>query len=151
GRVGALIVAPDPPDGARLAAGGADLTLHARVPAPGARTFAAAVADLLGPVRPRLGLPARGGPGRDRAARLAARTGWDLVSPALAVRSSTGRVSITALDELGRRARDVVVPDDGCAIAVFRPGVADALPLDTSRPAIEFITAREAEVESECT
>ena len=117
----------------------------------GARTFAAAVADLLAPVRPRLVLAAGDGPGRDRAARLAARTGWDLISPALAVRHGSGRFSVTALDELGRRAREVAVPADGCAVAVFRPGVADALPSDSGRLAAEFATVPGTEAECERT
>lgn len=82
---------------------------------------------------PRLILASADRLGRAWAARIAARCGWRLVSPALLVRARAGRISATALDTAGRRARTIDLSGDQTTIVALRPGVAQPRPADAHR------------------
>ena len=82
---------------------------------------------------PRLVLASAGRIGRAWSARLAARTGWPLASPALLVQCRNQQYVVTRLDASGRRARQVVLPEGLPSIVALRPGVAQPLPRDAAR------------------
>lgn len=92
-----------------------------------------AATTLWGSCAPRLVLSAADRAGRGWSARLAARTGWSLVSPALLVRAKQGRLVATALDASGERARQMMLPEGAPAIVALRPGVVQPLPRSASR------------------
>jgi electron transfer flavoprotein alpha subunit len=111
---------------------------------PAARTANAEV--ILAALRPRLVLASGSPDGREWAARLAARCGWRLVSPALqASLDRDGRLAVTALSACGRYSRKVTLGPDEVAVLTFKPGVAEALPPDSDRTGtIERISPVEA-------
>jgi electron transfer flavoprotein alpha subunit len=82
---------------------------------------------------PRLVLSAADRMGRAWSARVSARTGWPLVSPALVVQVKGSRLVATRLDGAGRRAIPVELPEHQPAIVALRPGVAQPIPADGSR------------------
>jgi len=71
--------------------------------------------------------------GRAWSARLAARRGWPLISPALMLQWKQDRVVVTRLDRAGRRAQFIDVRADRPAIVGLRPGVAQPLLADPTR------------------
>lgn len=82
---------------------------------------------------PRLVLSAADRVGRAWSARVSARTGWPLVSPALVVQETGRRLVATRLDGAGKRACPVDLPEHQPSIVALRPGVAQPLPPDSSR------------------
>lgn len=76
---------------------------------------------------PRLVLASADRTGRAWAARLAARAGWPLVSPALLVQTNGNQFMVTRLDSSGSRAQQVALPTESPAIVAIRPGVAQPL------------------------
>jgi electron transfer flavoprotein alpha subunit len=90
--------------------------------------------SILAPLRPRVVLASGGPDGRAWAARLAARRGWRLVSPALqAGFDRDGRLVVTALSVCGRYSREATLRPDETAVLTLKPGVAEAVPLDSDR------------------
>src|SRR4029077_890482 len=90
-------------------------------------------------------------PGREQAARLAARLNWKLVSPALMVRAAQGKISIIHLDSLEHRSRQVACGEGECIIVTLKPGVADALPSDASRDGAAKVMSANSFAECEST
>lgn len=82
---------------------------------------------------PRLILTSADRVGRAWSARLAARTGWRLVCPALLVHCRGETLCATQLDGSGRRARPAELPAGAPAIVALRPGVAQPLVPDVAR------------------
>jgi electron transfer flavoprotein alpha subunit len=81
---------------------------------------------------PRLVISPADRAGRGWSARLAARLGWQLVSPALLVQARKGRLAATRLDGSSRRAQQIELAGDRPAIVTLRPGVAQPRPPETS-------------------
>jgi electron transfer flavoprotein alpha subunit len=118
----------------RLIACGADRVCHVVTPLPAESTAATAEAILRGRGA-RLVLACGDCEGREGAARLAARLGWRLVSPALSVRvlGEAGALEVTELERGGRLARQVrVAPGEG-VVVTLRAGVAEARRADPER------------------
>jgi electron transfer flavoprotein alpha subunit len=88
--------------------------------------------------------------GRAWSARLAARLNWKLVSPALMVQVSAGKLVVTALDVTGRRARRIEMGEHEPAIIGIRPGVAQPLAPDSARRGL-VTTASSASDSMPCT
>lgn len=82
---------------------------------------------------PRLVLSSADRKGRAWSARLAARAGWPLVSPALMVQMKGHRLVAIRLDGAGRRAQSVELPERQTAIVALGPDVAQPLPPDVTR------------------
>jgi electron transfer flavoprotein alpha subunit len=132
GRVGVLAVGPADPGRGGLIPHGADRVVHLVAGEPTAPTRVAAAVAWLGPRAPRLVLAAGDVGGREWAARLAARTGWRLVSPALGVEVKGQDLEVLALgaDGFCRRVRAGAGEP---VVATLRPGVGEALPPDPGR------------------
>lgn len=136
-RVGVLIVGDGTDNAERLFQHGADMVCLARVAEPqpngaGQNSVVAAAVQRLVPDAPRLVFVADEGEGRAIACRLAARTGWRLVAPALVVRRVSNGYLVTALDATGKWARQEAFGEE-TAVVTFRTGVAEALPPDARR------------------
>ena len=93
----------------------------------------AAAADLWRTESPYLVIAPADRNGRAWSARLASRLKWKLVSPALMIQVSAGKLVATALDVTGRRSRRIEIDGHQRAIIGIRPGVAQPLPPDTTR------------------
>jgi len=101
--------------------------------------------SILAPLRPRVVLASGDPDGRAWAARLAARQGWRLVSPALqAGFDRDGRLVVTALSVCGRYSREATLSPDETAVLTLKPGVAEAAPPYSDRVGtVERITSVE--------
>jgi electron transfer flavoprotein alpha subunit len=132
GRVGVLAVGPADPARGALVPRGADRVVHLVVAEPTAAAKVAAGAAWLAPRGPRLVLAAGDVAGREWAARLAARTGWRLVSPALGVEVKGRELEVLALGAEGF-CRRVRAGEGEPVVATLRPGVGEALPADPGR------------------
>ena len=125
--VGALIVGPQcNPDA--LLASGAD-TVKIVEGTCGAAGRIAIAEPLLAATRPRAVLASGSPDGREWAARLAARLGWRLVSPALQAEFDRhGQLVVTVLSACGRFSRTHTLGTDETAVLTFKPGVAEEIP-----------------------
>jgi electron transfer flavoprotein alpha subunit len=101
--------------------------------------------SILAPLRPRAVLASGDPDGRAWAARLAARRGWRLVSPALqAGFDRDGRLVVTELSVCGRYSRKATLSPDETAVLTLKPGVAEAAPPHSDRVGtVERITSVE--------
>ena len=119
-----------------------------RVERSGPRTQLAASVALLADHRPQLVLGCGDADGRAWAAHLAVAAGWRLISPALLARRRSLTVEVTGLDRTGGLSRRFQIERDTTAIITMRPGVAEAIPPDTTRVGnvltIDFAAAVEA-------
>jgi len=133
--VGVLLVtsAGAEADVGALIAHGADRVQHVFVPNAGQRTRVAAAEELFRERRPRLVLAGGDCQDREWAALLAARMGWQLVSPALMVQVRDNRLHCTALDSTGRLAREASFAASTTVVATLAPGVAEAIPAHLTR------------------
>src|SRR6185295_10964239 len=100
-RVGALVAGDCLADAQRLIEHGADHVYIVPVANAGQNTFVAAAASILAGARPPVVFAPGDAFGRACACRIAARLGWQLVSPALAVRRLGEQTTVTALDASG--------------------------------------------------
>ena len=132
-RVGALVVGDAAGDAQRLIQHGADHVCVVPIRDAGQNTFFAAAATVFAGTsaldRLRLGRLRR----PRCACRLAARLGWRLISPALAVRMQPEGPVVTALDAAGKWARQVPLAREETAIITLRTGVAEPLAADQTR------------------
>jgi electron transfer flavoprotein alpha subunit len=137
--VGALIIGPEcDPDA--LLASGAD-TVKIVDAACGAAGRIAIAEPMLSAMRPRVVLASGSPEGREWAARLAARLGWRLVSPALQVEvDRDGQLVATILSRCGRFSRKESLGADETAVLTFDPGVAEAIaPLPNRTGEVEHL------------
>jgi len=125
--VGALIVGPEcDPDA--LLASGAD-TVKIVEGTRGAANRIAIAVRILAPLRPRVVLASGSPDAREWAARLAARLGWRLCSPALQAEvDRDGQLMVTILSACGRFSRKTPLGADESAVLTFKPGVAEEIP-----------------------
>lgn len=82
---------------------------------------------------PRLVIVSADRVGRAWSARLSARTGWLLVSPALLVQCKGGQWTATRIHDSGRWSQQVELPPNSPSIVAMRPGVAQPLAEDRTR------------------
>lgn len=145
-RVGAVVAGPETGDTGRLLEHGADAAFILST-APGPRSFVAAAAAVLKDHDARLVLAPGNPAGCERAALLAVRLGWTLVSPALMVRVVNDFLEVTGLDRRSRMARTVRLEPHRPVIITLRSGVAEALRPDPGRQGeiIRVETARHSE------
>lgn len=123
--VGVLIVGNSAPDYDLLTRHGADYICHVDVDARGPLSLTAVATELLSPLPPRLVLTGGDAIGREWAARLAARTGWRLISPTLLVQARNENLLVTGLHQEGRWARKLTVPPSETVVCTIRPGVGE--------------------------
>jgi electron transfer flavoprotein alpha subunit len=149
--VGALIVGSRC-DSEALIAAGADCVklveptvLSAPESACGSASRTLNAESILAPLRPRVVLASGDPDGRAWAARLAARRGWRLVSPALqAGFDRDGRLVVTELSVCGRYSRNATLSPEETAVLTLKPGVAEAAPPHSDRVGtVERITSVE--------
>ncbi|MBI2194543.1 MAG: electron transfer flavoprotein subunit alpha/FixB family protein [Planctomycetes bacterium] len=134
GTVGILLVLPEPVDPSPLVQHGADRVCQWVSPGAGLLTRVAAAESVTRERPARLVLASGGCEGREWAARLAARAGWKLASPALMAQvAPQGILEVTALDSAGRLSRPLRARPGETIVATFRPGVAEAMPPDLRR------------------
>lgn len=124
GLVGVLIVGEAAPDNELLTRQGADYICHVEV-GGGVKTRVGVAAELLSPLKPRLILASGDASGREWAARLAARSGWRLISPALMIQSRNAHLVITELHGEGGWAQKITLPETESVVCTLRPGVAE--------------------------
>jgi len=141
-RLGALLVGASEEDARALITHGADHVARVTVPGTGwdagPETRIQAARRVIGPHAPRLVFATGDCRGREWAARLAVRSGWMLLSPALMVQERRGaaeeaQLSVTVLDRSGRRARQVPVEAGQSAVLTLRPGVGEPVAADPAR------------------
>jgi electron transfer flavoprotein alpha subunit len=151
--VGVFLTGADRSDALRLVARGADRVCHVASSLPVESAVATAEKILLAE-KARLVLAAGDCSGREWAARLAARLGCRLVSPALSVKAAGeaaagGGLEVTALDCSGRLARPVRIAAQEGVVVTLRPGVGEALPADPDRPGeVEAVEPAERETQA---
>jgi len=131
-RVGVLVVSVDQIDTCRLIEHGADDVVIVTVAGDQCTRVDAAV-KVLTDHCPQLILAGGNAHGREWAARLAVRAGWQLVTPALLVHRKDDSLIVTALDRTGRLSRPVEISREQTAVATLRAGVAEVLPPDATR------------------
>jgi electron transfer flavoprotein alpha subunit len=131
--VGALVVGAEAGATEQLIGYGVDLVC-AVAPSLGLRSAVATAAAVLEEYNARLVFAAGDCQGREWAALLAVRLGWQLVSPALMVQVRNDGLEVMGLDRSGRLARKIRVERDAGVVLTMRPGVAEALPADATRP-----------------
>lgn len=89
---------------------------------------------VLGELRPRLVFASGSPDGREWAARLAARLGWQLIAPTLQAEvDRAGRTVVTRLSGCGRFCRRVQLDSGATAVLTLKPGVAEATTPDPDR------------------
>jgi len=130
--VGALVTGATRADAETLIARGADQVRFVSS-RPGLLSLVAMAAAVVRDTGARLVMAGGDGAGREWAARLAARLGCPLVSPALMVTARQGALVVTGLDGAGRLARGLRIPGTEPVVATLRAGVAEAVPADASR------------------
>jgi electron transfer flavoprotein alpha subunit len=136
-RVGVLVVGECEIQGQSLIAAGADRVCFAPIVGVGQNTFVTAVTDILRPMQPRAVLASGDSWGRECACRLAARCGWQLVSPALLIQAqANGTMLATALDATGKLARRRLIEADQTVVVTLRPGVGEAPAIDSTRSGV---------------
>ncbi|MGQ0635092.1 MAG: electron transfer flavoprotein subunit alpha/FixB family protein [Planctomycetaceae bacterium] len=130
-QVGAMVVGAEPDN---LIAQGADLVVEV-VPAKiGPAAFFSAVLGILRQHPVRLVCSGFDPDNRALAARLALRSNWTLVSPALMASAANDGLRVTELDSTGRQARQLTLDADQPAVVTLRDGVAQALHAEQGRP-----------------
>jgi len=146
--VGALIVGPEcDPDA--LLASGAD-TIKIVEGTLGAAARIAITERILISIRPRVVLASGSPDAREWAARLAARLGWRLCSPALQAEfDRDGQLVVTILSACGRFSRKTTLAVDETAVLTFKSGVAEEIPPLSNRSGdVERVQPTEIEDES---
>ena len=106
--VGVLIASAAAPDVETLFAHGADDVVHLNVTSTGVRTLLDAAIEHVVPLQPMVLFAPYERFGRSFAALLAVKTGWELISPALSVQMRRHDIVAMALDNSGRRTRQMV-------------------------------------------
>lgn len=151
-RTGIVIVSKEPINTPPLIHAGADHVVNVLTKFDeGARTFVTAVVSAMRPFKPRIVLVRGDSRGRERAARLAVRMGWRLISPTLLIRLRHGRLAVTNLDSLELRSREVELETENCVVVTYRPGVAEQVEPDTNRLGETCSVFCEPDVEYETT
>jgi electron transfer flavoprotein alpha subunit len=124
--VGALIVGPEC-DSDALVASGAD-TVKIADGTRGAAGRVTMAEQVLSALRPRVVLASGSPDGREWAARLAARLGWQLYSPALQAEVDRGgQLVVTILSHCGRFSRKHTLGAEETAVLTFEPGIAEKI------------------------
>jgi electron transfer flavoprotein alpha subunit len=130
--VGAVVLGVEVREAGQLIAHGVDMVCFVAF-ALGVQSAVATAAAVLAEHDARLVLAAGDCHGREWAALLAVRLGWQLVSPALMAQVRHGGIEVTGLHRSGRLARNIQVEPHQGVILTMRPGVAEALQADLTR------------------
>lgn len=130
--VGALVLGFDADETEPLISSGVDTVAYVPVKL-GQQSAVATAAAVLDEYGARLVLAAGDARGREWAARVAVRLGWQWVSPALLVEVRNDGFDVTGLNRTGRMARKIQIGPQDKVIVTLRPGVAEPFQPDSSR------------------
>ncbi len=146
--VGVLLVGEELAGSETLIPQGADQVRLVEIRGSRQQTQVDVAVEELVELEPRLVLAPGDCHGREWAARLAVRCGWQLISPALTVESRHGLLQVSALDDAHQYARQVEVERSQTAVVTLRAGVAESLSVNPDRSGQVIKIHRSASPES---